>query len=205
MLKNVVKEYIYQNRKIVIGLLICILIGVLSGFTIYNFSSDDIKGKLVDQLSDSIHVSGEEEFVRKDVIYSGIKNNIVIIIAMFLFSIMLYGTLLIYLIYIIKGIALGVYIGTLFGLFGFWWGLLAIILLVVLVNIVYIPSLIFIGTTFINYNLNVLEYRGEINKVQSLSNVFVKVLFGVMIVFSSIIVEQLTSNIVIKISDYLGK
>lgn len=205
MLKNVVKEYIYQNRKIVIGLLICILIGVLSGFTIYNFSSDDIKGKLVDQLSDSIRVSGEGEFVRKDVIYSGIKNNIVIIIAMFLFSIMLYGTLLIYLIYIIKGIALGVYIGTLFGMFGFWWGLLAIILLVILVNIVYIPSLIFIGTTFINYNLNVLEYRGEINKVQSLSNVFVKVLFGVMIVFSSIIVEQLTSNIVIKISDYLGK
>lgn len=205
MLKNVVKEYIYQNRKIVIGLLICILIGVLSGFTIYNFSSDDIKGKLVDQLSDSIHVSGEEEFVRKDVIYSGIKNNIVIIIAMFLFSIMLYGTLLIYLIYIIKGIALGVYIGTVFGMFGFWWGLLAIILLVILVNIVYIPALIFIGTTFINYNLNVLEYRGEINKVQSLSNVFVKVLFGVMIVFSSIIVEQLTSNIVIEISDYLGK
>ena len=205
MLKNVVKEYIYQNRKIVIGLLICILIGVLSGFTIYNFSSDDIKGKLVDQLSDSIHVSGEGEFVRKDVIYSGIKNNIVIIIAMFLFSIMLYGTLLIYLIYIIKGIALGVYIGTVFGMFGFWWGLLAIILLVILVNIVYIPALIFIGTTFINYNLNVLEYRGEINKVQSLSNVFVKVLFGVMIVFSSIIVEQLTSNIVIKISDYLGK
>ena len=205
MLKNMVKEYVYQNKKIVIGLFVCILVGVVSGFVIYNFSSKDVKGILVKQMTESIELSEKEDFIKIDVIYNGIKNNICLIFFMFVFSIMLYGTILIYFLYIIKGVAIGIYIGTLFGIFGVWWGLLVVLLLIVLVNIVYLPAMIFIGTTFINYNLNVLEYRRDVKKVESISKVLFKVAFGLMIVFSSIIVEQLMSNFVIKINNYIHK
>lgn len=200
-----VKEYVYQNKKIVIGLFVCILVGVVSGFVIYNFSSKDVKGILVKQMTESIELSEKEDFIKIDVIYNGIKNNICLIFFMFVFSIMLYGTILIYFLYIIKGVAIGIYIGTLFGIFGVWWGLLVVLLLIVLVNIVYLPAMIFIGTTFINYNLNVLEYRRDVKKVESISKVLFKVAFGLMIVFSSIIVEQLMSNFVIKINNYIHK
>lgn len=203
MLKNIVKEYIFHNKKIVIGLLICILIGVISGFIIYNFSTKEVKDILISQMTESIELSKNEEFIKKDIIYNGIKNNICLIFFMFVFSIMLYGTILIYLMYIFKGIAIGVYIGTLFGIFGLWWGLLVILILVVLVNIVYLPAIVFIGITFINYNLNVLEYRKDVKRIDSISKVLLKTLFGLMIIFSSIIIEQLMSNLVIKISDYI--
>lgn len=200
-----VREYVYQNKKIVVGLLMCILIGVISGFIIYNFSGKEVKNILVNQMTESINLSKEGNFIKTDVIYNGIKNNITYIFFMFVFSIMLYGTVLIYFLYIIKGTAIGIYIGTLFGIFGPLWGLLVILILVVLVNIVYLPASIFIGTTFINYNLNVLEYKREIKKVDSISKVLFKVALGLMIIFSSIIVEQLMSNIVIKINDYIQK
>ena len=117
MFKKMIKEYICQNRKIVIGLFICILIGVLSGFVIYNFSSKEVKNILVGQMTESIELSKEGEIIKTDIIYNGIKNNIYLIFFMFVFSIMLYGTIFIYFIYIIKGISIGIYIGTLFGIF----------------------------------------------------------------------------------------
>ena len=205
MLKNIVKEYVFQNKKIVIGLLMCVLIGIVSGFIIYNFSSKEVKNILVGQMEESIELSKEGDFIKTDIIYNGIKNNICLIFFMFVFSIMLYGTILIYFLYIFKGIAIGIYIGTLFGIFGPWWGILVILMLVVLVNIVYLPAIVFIGVTFINYNLNVLEYRKEVKKVDSISKVIFKVVLGLMIIFSSIIIEQLMSNLAIKISDYIKK
>ena len=95
--------------------------------------------------------------------------------------------------------------GTLFSIFGVWWGMLVVLLLIVLVNVVYLPAITFIGTTLINYNLNILEYRGDIKRVTPMPKVILKVAFGLMIIFSSIIVEQLLSNFVIKISDYVKK
>lgn len=205
MLKNLLKEYVIQNKKIVIGLLFCIIIGTVAGFIIYNFSSKEVKNILINQMAGDIEASSKGDFIKTDVIYNGIKNNICYIFFMFLFSIMLYGTIFIYLLYIIKGTAIGIYIGTLFGIFGFWWGLLVVLTLVVLVNIVYLPAIVFVGTTLINYNLDIMEYRKDVKKVTSFSRVAIKVLLGIMIIFSSIIVEQLMSNIAIKINNYIQK
>lgn len=204
MLKNIVKEYIYQNRKIVTGLLICMLVGTIAGMFVYDFSDKEIKDALTVQMAQSIKASGEGEVIKINMIYNGIKNNIILIFFMFVFSIMLYGTLLIYLLYIIKGTAIGIYIGTLVSVFGFWWGILAILVLVVLVNIVYLPAMIFIGSTFINYNLNVLEYKNQISKVDSISKLIFKVALGLIIIFSSIIIEQMLSNIAVKIYNAIG-
>ncbi len=200
-----VKEYINQNRKIVTGLFICILAGMVAGLLVYNFSDKEIKDVLVEQMTQSIKASGEGEVIKTNMVYNGMKNNIILVLFMFLFSIMLYGTILIYLLYIIKGTAIGIYIGTLFGVFGFWWGILAILVLIILVNIVYLPGIIFIGSTFVNYNLNVLEYKNEIRKVDSISKVLFKVFCGMVIIFSSIIIEQLLSNIAIKIYNCIQK
>ena len=204
MLKNIVKEYINENRKIVVSLFVCVLVGVISGLMVYNFSDKDIKDILVSQMAQSIKASSEGEIIKIGVLYNGMKNNIILVFFMFLFSIMLYGTLLIYLLYIIKGTAIGIYIGTLFGVFGFWWGILAILVLVVLVNIVFLPAMIYIGSTFVNYNLNVLEYKNEIGKVDSISKVFLKVCFAMIIIFSSVIFEQMLSNIAVKIYNYIA-
>ena len=96
-----VREYIYQNKKIVLGLLMCILIGTMAGFAVYNFSDKEVKNVLVKQMTESIETA-REDFIKTDVIYNGVKNNICYIFFMLVFSIMLYGTILIYFIYIIK-------------------------------------------------------------------------------------------------------
>jgi len=203
VLKKLINEYVYKNKKIVIGLFVCITIGIISGLAIYLLSSGDIKDNLSNQMTDAIEVSDNAEYIKTEIIYNGIRNNVIFILIMFGLSIMLYGSLLIYFLYILKGISIGIYIATLFSIFGFWWGILVILLLVVLVNIVYLPAIAFIGVTLINYNLNIMEYRNESNKVINFSKVIFNTSVGLLVVFSSIIVEQLMSNIVIKISDCL--
>jgi len=203
MLKKVLNEYVYQNKKIIIGLLVCILIGIISGLVIYAFSNKNIKYTLKEQMTEAINVSDNGEYIKTEMIYSGIRNNLVYILIMFALSIMLYGSLLIYFLYIIKGISIGIYISTLFGIFGFWWGILVALLLVILVNVVYLPAITFIGVTLINYNLDIMEYRKEAKKVVNFSKIIFYVCFGLIIIFSSIIIEQLMSNIVIKISNFM--
>ena len=64
----------------------------------------------------------------------------------------------------------------------------------------YLPAISFVGVTLINYNLDIMEYRNESRKVINFSKVIVNVSMGLLVIFSSIIVEQLMSNVVIKIS-----
>ena len=203
MLKKLISEYVYQNKKIVVGLFVCITIGVISGLAIYLLSNNDVKNKLSSQMTEAIKLSDNGEYIKTEIIYNGIRNNVVYILIMFALSIMMYGSLLIYILYILKGISIGIYISTLFSIFGFWWGLLVILLLVVLVNIVYLPAMAFVGVTLINYNLNIMEYKNESKKVINFSKVVFNILMGLLVIFSSIIVEQLMSNIVIKISNRL--
>ena len=205
MLKKLLKEYIVQNRKIVLVLFLCLAVGILSGIIIYNFSSKEVKSILTSQMTEAIKLSDNGEFIKTDVIYNGVRNNVAYIFLMFVFSIMLYGTVFIYLLYIIKGLSIGIYIGTLFGIFGFWWGMLVFLLMVILINMVYLPALSFIGITLISYNLDIMEYRRETKNITTFSKVVVKVLFGLMIIFSSIIIEQLMSNVIIKINNCVQK
>lgn len=205
MLKKLLKEYLVQNKKIVLGLFLCLAVGILSGIIIYNFSSKEVKSILTSQMVEAIKLSDNGEFIKTDVIYNGVRNNIAYIFLMFVFSIMLYGTVFIYLLYIVKGLSIGIYIGTLFGIFGLWWGMLAFLLMVILINMVYLPALSFVGITLISYNLDIMEYRRETKNISTFSKVVVKVLFGLMIIFSSIIIEQLMSNVIIKINNCVQK
>ena len=205
MLKKLLKEYLVQNKKIVLGLFLCLAVGILSGIIIYNFSSKEVKSILTSQMVEAIKLSDNGEFIKTDVIYNGVRNNIAYIFLMFVFSIMLYGTVFIYLLYIVKGLSIGIYIGTLFGIFGRWWGMLAFLLMVILINMVYLPALSFVGITLISYNLDIMEYRRETKNISTFSKVLVKVLFGLMIIFSSIIIEQLMSNVIIKINNCVQK
>lgn len=203
MLKKLISEYVYQNKKIVVGLFVCITIGVISGLAIYLLSNNNVKDRISSQMNESIKLSDNGEYIKTEIIYNGIRNNVVYILIMFGLSIMLYGSLFIYLLYVLKGISIGIYIATLFNIFGFWWGLLVIGLLVVLVNIVYLPAIVFVGAQLINYNLDIMEYRNESKKVINFSKVIFNILMGLLVIFSSIIVEQLMSNVAIKISDFL--
>lgn len=200
MLKKLINEYVYTNKKIIIGIFVCILIGIISGISVYMFTDKSIKDTLKLQMAESIDMSDNGEYIKTEIIYRGIKNNICYIFIMFIFSIMLYGSLLIYLLYIIKGIAIGIYISTLFSIFGTWWGLFVVLLLVILVNVVYLPAITFVGITLINYNLGIMEYKNQIGNFTKFSKIIFNISFGIVIIFSSIIVEQLMSNVVIKIS-----
>lgn len=205
MLKKLLREYIAENRKVVTLLFVCIITGILAGIVIYSVSGKEVKDILTSQMTEAIKITDNGEFIKTEVIYNGVKNNIAYIFVMFVFSIMLYGTVFIYLLYVVKGLSIGIYVGTIFGIFGLFWGALVVLLMVVLINVVYLPALSFIGVTMINYNLNLMEYKREVRKVNTLSKVIVKTLFGLMIIFSSIIIEQLMSNIVIKIVSNMKK
>ena len=54
MLKNILKEYVLENKKIVVGLFVCTLIGVIAGIVIYKFSGKEEKDILISQMTEAI-------------------------------------------------------------------------------------------------------------------------------------------------------
>lgn len=198
LFKRWLKKYINDNNKIIVILLISIIAGIIAGVVLYNFSVKEERITLKEQIVGVMQNHGKE-VIKTKVIYNGIKNNVGYILMLFIFSIMLFGNFLICFLFAIKGIAIGIYMAILFGIFGPWWGILVIIMLVILVNIVYLPAMIYIGTTFVDYNNSVFDKEKSKFKNCTLSGTLLKTMFGIGIILSSIILEQLMSNWVVKI------
>ncbi|MDD2627614.1 MAG: stage II sporulation protein M [Clostridia bacterium] len=204
MFKRWLKRYINEKRKIIIILLVSIIAGIIAGVLLYNFSVKEEKTILREQIIGVMQSYGKE-VIKTNVIYNGIKNNVGYILMLFIFSIMMFGNFLICFWFAIKGIAIGIYISILFGMFGPWWGILITVMLVILVNIVYLPAMIYIGTTFIDYNSSVFDKEKNKFKNRTLSGTLVKTMFGMGIILSSIILESIMSNWVAKIYISINK
>ena len=111
--------------------------------------------------------------------------------------------ILIFIIDFIKGFAIGIYIPTIFCVFGFGNGLLVLFLLVILPNLIYVPALIYSFCSSLNFNYNILN-----SKEKSFLQIFLKerinLVFIISIILLSVVVEQLLSTFVISIYQNLA-
>lgn len=199
MFKKWFKEYFETYKRDIILIISLILLGIIIGIGAFVFSSDEIKTLATTTAKEVFDISKSETYVKTNVILNGIKADVILISILAVFSVSLFGNYIIYLFMILKGAALSFYSILLFNIFGPLWGVCVVILLVVLVNIIYLPALIYLVINLLEVNFSIFKARLSNVNITGLYKMLIIVITSFMIMFSSIVVEQIASSVVLKI------
>ena len=138
-MKNYLFKYTKENYKTIKTLVFCLVIGMIMGIIVFNIIDNSIKNELIHNVKTTLDIAKNKNFEGINIIKNGIISNALICF----FN-------------LLKGISIGIYISTLFSIFGTGNGLLALILIVLLPNLIYIPSYIYVCTNAINFHYSVL-------------------------------------------------
>lgn len=199
MVKKWLKEYINRNIYDILIILIMLVIGIVVGIGIYIFAPEGSKELLITSAKSIFEISKDAAYIKTNIILNGLEINGILLLILAISSITLFGRYLIQFVVILKGIAISIYVVVLFKIFGLGYGLIAVFLLIILVNLIYLPALIYLTVTFLEINFNV--FKTKISSVSLLEkiSVFGKVLVAFCMIFSSIVVEQIMSSVMLSI------
>lgn len=190
-MKNYLKNYIEENFKVLSIIFFCLIIGLVVGIILYNMIDPNLREEILKSMRQTLELTKQENFTGINVIKNGMVANIILVMVIYLISLSLIAPYLISILTISKGIAIGVYIPTLFQIFGPSKGFVALLLLVILPNLIYIPAYMYISTNSLKFNCMIVSK--ENSKTSLVAKESIKLLIGFSIIFLSIVVEQLTT------------
>lgn len=199
MIKKLFKEYVLENKYDLCMIVMLLIIGGVCGIGIYCLANANTTNELISSIKQIFDISLEGKILKSNIILNGIKINLALIFVLLFFSITLIGRWFIYVTTILKGAAVGIYTCIIFSIFGLWWGLLTFLLLVVLVNLVYIPAYIYLTTTLLAFNFEIFNTKKDSTNLYCIAKMLTKVIAAFVFMFSSGIVEQLLTNVVFQI------
>lgn len=194
-----IKGYVKDNFKSIIVLLTCIIIGIVVGIFLFCFMNDGTKNEIIKTLNETLSYTKNEKFQGINVIKNGMISNFILVIILYFAAITLIAPGLVCIINAFKGFAIGLYIPTLFQVFGFGNGFLVLLLLVIIPNIVYIPAFIYLSINSLNFHSHITMLTSSGNKIGVIIKEIYKFILGFSIISLSVIMEQLLSLGVIHI------
>lgn len=159
-------SYIESNRSIIIGISICLLVGFVIAIFGYIFMDELVRAGLEGEVRSSFDLSNTSGYEKINIIINGIKSNLLFIFILMLASITIIGIPIIYIMYIVKGVAIGIYTCIIFSIFSFWNAVLCTLMLIIITNIVYLPGIIYIGINLLKFNNRLMEYIKEGKLIQ---------------------------------------
>jgi uncharacterized membrane protein SpoIIM required for sporulation len=121
-----------------------------------------------------------------------ISNGILVLILYFS-SITLIAPGLVCMTNIFKGFSIGLYIPTLFCVFGFGNGIIALFLLVIIPNLIYIPAFIYLSINSVSFHYELIEAKGNGGSIKITIKEMYKLILGFSVIALSVIIEQLLS------------
>ena len=194
MNKNI-QKYVAENISIISKILLFYVSGVILGIILFIFT--DIKAEYIDIVKNILEQTKQENFQSINVIANGLKNNLFFIGIIYSSIITIISPLIIMTIIVLKAIVTGIYVCTLFSIFGILKGLGVIILNVLLPLILSLTGFIIISTNAINIFKDI-NLGNKIGIKETIKQGYWFIISFSLISFS-IVVEQLTSGLVISI------
>lgn len=155
------RKHINENRILYIVSFMFILIGVVMGMYVVRYMGDTYKNDLSSYLLSFVNEIGNTTVDNKDLLLQGIKNNALIVGAIYILGITIVGIPFIFVIDLIKGFTLGFSSAVIINSLGAK-GMIFSLLTLVPQNIIYIPCIIFASVFSINVARN--KIKGKLNK-----------------------------------------
>lgn len=195
-MKDKIIEYINRNIKSIAIITLFIVLGIVIGIFLYQFVSSAIRNDLIQTMKNTLELTKNENFQGINIIKNGMLSNMLLVMVIYLLSLTLLSPYLISLISFLKGLSIGIYIPTLFNIFGMSKGILAMFLLIIIPNLVYIPSYIFLSTNSIKFHYSLIS---EESKIMVFIKEIIRIILGFSIMFLGVIIEQFASGFVINL------
>ena len=192
------REYIKENIKIISVLFLCVIIGLVVGMLVYKIIPSNSNIELINTLKNTLEYTKQEDFVGINVIKNGVISNSILVAIIYFSSITLIAPFIVCIMNFVKGLAIGLYIPTIFYVFGFGNGILVLLLLVVIPNLVYLPAYIYLSINSLKFHYELFEIKEE-GKIGLTLREILKIVLGFSVIILSVILEQLLSYGVIKI------
>ncbi len=187
--------YIRENLTSIVKIAIIYGISIVVGIMIFNFSS--IGKEYIDTATNILDSTNVDNFNGINVISSGIKNNLIIVLTLMLSTFLTIYPFISYSLISLKGIATGLYISTCFKILGFFKGIEFVFIDIIVPQSFNIFGIILCAILLMNIYTKITKRE----KIASGD----KIRFAIIFVFSlclisfSIVFEQLISPICINI------
>ncbi len=139
-MKNVIMNYINKNKFIFIIISIIFCIGIAIGIISINMSSDVQKNEINIYITNLLnHIKSNENIDRIQLLFLSIKNNVLLIVIIWILGCTIIGGPIIYLVILYKGFLLGYTISALVAVLGIKTGTLFAISSLTFQNIIFLP------------------------------------------------------------------
>ena len=194
-------DYILKNYKMIAVFLFVLIVGLVGGLIFFNLINENIKLQIIDTMKKTLEISKKEGFTGFNVIKNGMISNILLTGVIYLLALSFICPYLIGSLSLLKGFSIGLYVPTIFYIFGLKNGIIATSLMVVLPNIFYIVSFIYSCTNAHNLNLKLMNKEGT--KIMIIAQEIIRIAVSFSFVFLGVFIEQLTSNYVLSLYEKL--
>jgi len=195
-MKKYLINYIEDNKSKIKTIIIFIIVGIVLGILYFNVIALETKDELISSIKDVLNLSKEGNFEKLNIIINSSVTNLIIFLSIYISSLVIVAPCIISIISTLKGISIGFYMLTLLQIFGIKNGIIAILILIVIPSIVYIPTFIYMLIDSIKFHYNIFDKNLNFS-------ILVKELYHIIMVISliflSIILEQSMSSVVINI------
>lgn len=198
-MKNYFIKLIKENEKSIKIFIVCLLVGLATGFIVFNFLGVNNKNELITSIDDTLNICKSGNFEKVSIIQNGIKSNLIVMLIFLVIALTVVAPVVVCIMFFAKGFAIGIFTIVIFNIFGFWNGLLVNLLINIIPNIIYIPAYIFMGIKIIDFHYFILDDKTIKEKLKKLTILIYHYIISMSFFFLSMVIEQLLFPIIISI------
>ncbi len=192
--KKVIIEYMKNNSKEYILVMLIFIIGILLGVMVINNTSTENSNNIITYISNFIdRFKTTENIDTYGLLAESIKSNVILAIIVWFAGTTIIGMPVVLGIILFRGFSLGFTIsGTIFTL-GVQQGIVFCLLIIFLQNIIFIPALLTMGVSSIKlYKSIVTDRRKENIKIEIIRHTIISLIMLGILVISSIIESEIS-------------
>ncbi|MEW8954938.1 stage II sporulation protein M [Clostridium sp.] len=193
-----IRKYINYNKWFYLGALLFLLTGIVIGIYVVLYMGDTYKSDITEYFISFTKDFSSMNVNNKLILFESIKNNGLLIIAIFIMGIIIVGIPIILIINLIKGFTIGFSAGLIMNSMGLKGGLF-VLLGVIPQNIFYIGALLFISVFSADMALNKLRNKFVKTSYPSKDNykyIYILVMSFSMILLGAVIESYITPYII---------
>ena len=191
-------QYIEDNAKAYLILLIIFFIGVILGVFFINNASQSQSEQIGGYINNFVNNIKEEgyQISKIDILNKSIKNNVILAVTLWFLGCTVIGVPIIYLIIAYKGYCIGYTISAVVASIGAGKGILFIFSTMLLQNIIYIPIILTLAVSGVNLHKRIIEdKRGENIKLQIAKHTIICIILLVALFLESIIEAYISGGL----------
>ena len=186
-LKNIILNYIKENIKTYLILLIIFFIGLILGVIFVDNASEPQANQISSYINNFINSIKENyQISTKDLLKETVINNVSIAVILWFLGSTVIGFPLIYVVICYKGYCIGYTISSVIATIGTAKGIVFILATMLLQNIIYIPVILTLGVSGVKlYRLIMEDRRRENIKIQIAKHTIFSILMLMLLIISA--------------------